>query len=118
MAESKLGPITNISTDGDAERRLLLVNEYTTVHLRDLDCTWKDELAELPLFHKMVGRRGITHNFDWKHMEKRKRTRDKCRTKGNQIARGGTLNAETLIPLFNVIFGKQNWDALFQPADR
>lgn len=113
-----MGPITNISTDGDAERRRLLVEGYTTVHLKDLPGTWKDILAELPLFHKLVGPRGVTHHFDWKHMEKRKRQRDKCQTKGNQIGKGGTLNAETLIPVFDAIFGKQDWSTLFQPADR
>lgn len=117
-AEDELGPITNIATGGDAERRRLLVEGYTTTDLRDLPGTWQKSLIELPLFNKQVGPRGISHNFDWKHMEKRKRQRDMCKTKGNQIGEGGTLNAETIIPVFDIIFGKKDWNPLFQPQDR
>lgn len=74
MGEETLGPTSNISTDGDVERRLLLVEEYTTVHLTDVECTWKDELVGLSIMDKMVGPHGLTHNFDLKYIEKHKRS--------------------------------------------
>lgn len=82
MGEETLEPITNISTDGDPKRQ-----EYTTIHLRDVECTWKDGLVDLSLMDKMVGPRGLTHKFDLKHIEKRKRTRDKSKREPNRERR-------------------------------
>lgn len=118
MAEKTHGPLVNVATDGDAERRLLLAQEFSTVQLETLGCEWADELGFLDLMDKTVGPNGITQTFDLKHIVKRMRTRDKCKTKGMQIGAGTSLNAETIIPLFDMFFGKQSWDSLFQPDDR
>lgn len=118
IAERKLGPITNIATDGDAERRRLLAEEYKGVHLKELPGTWWKALEDISLFDKNVGPGGVTQHFDWKHMVKRMRQRDKCKTKGSQIGEGGGLNAQTLSLLFNTVFKPQDWTPLFQPEDR
>lgn len=69
LEEEALGPVTNISSESDVEQRLLLREECTTNHLREVKRTWKDELVDLPLMDKMVSPRGLTHNFDLKHIE-------------------------------------------------
>ena len=108
----------NVATDGDAERRTLLAQAFATVQLEDLRFDWAKELRSLELMDKAVGPHGITQTFDLKHIIKRMRTRDKCKSKGMKIGDGASLNAETIIPLFDLYFGKQPWSSLFQPDDR
>lgn len=115
-AHDALGPISNLASDGDANRRRAL-NNVTNSH----DMSSFPEMSVLvkcDLMDRSLGEAGTTACFDPKHLLKRLRERLKSQTTGVKIGAGAAIQRDKLEMVLGMHQPQLKLKQLLDPDDR